>query len=60
MLENIRDTKTPKEAWDIFATIFQMKNNTKVHLLKNRLLSIVQHNMSIAQYFHKNTVKFKS
>lgn len=41
MLENIRDTKTPKEAWDIFATIFQMKNNTKVHLLKNRLLSIV-------------------
>ncbi|KAE8669328.1 tir-nbs resistance protein [Hibiscus syriacus] len=30
MLEHIRDTKTPKEAWDTFVTLFSKRNDTKL------------------------------
>ena len=50
---NIRDVKTPKEAWDIFAKLFSKKNDTRLQLLESELLSITQRNMTIAQYFHK-------
>ncbi|KAM1906652.1 hypothetical protein ACFX14_026396 [Malus domestica] len=53
MLEHIRDAKTPKEAWDIFVTLFSKKNDTRLQLLENELLSIAQRDMTIAQYFHK-------
>ncbi|KAI3500109.1 hypothetical protein L1887_35925 [Cichorium endivia] len=53
MLEHIRDVKTPKEAWDTFVTLFSKKNDTRLQLLENELLSISQHDMTIAQYFHK-------
>ncbi|KAM1301664.1 hypothetical protein ACFX2H_012670 [Malus domestica] len=41
MLEHIRDAKTPK------------KNDTRLQLLENELLSMAQRDMTIAQYFHK-------
>jgi len=53
VLEHIRDAKTPKEAWDTFAKLFSKKNDTKLHLLENELLSVAQRDMTIAQYFHK-------
>ncbi|KAG6498334.1 hypothetical protein ZIOFF_046246 [Zingiber officinale] len=53
MLEHIRDAKTPKEVWDIFATLFSKKNDIRLQLLENELLSIAQCDKTIAQYFHK-------
>ncbi|KAE8707248.1 tir-nbs resistance protein [Hibiscus syriacus] len=53
MLEHIRDVKSPKEAWDTFATLFSKRNDTKLQLLENELLSMAQHDMVVAQYFHK-------
>ena len=53
MLEHIRDAKTPKKAWDIFVTLFSKKNDTRLQLLENELLSMAQRDMTIAQYFHK-------
>lgn len=53
MLEHIRDKKTPKEAWDTFVTLFSKKNDTRLQLLENELLSISQRDMTIAQYFHR-------
>ncbi|CAB4293750.1 unnamed protein product [Prunus armeniaca] len=51
--QHIRKAKTPKEAWDIFATLFSKRNDTRLQLLENELLSIAQRDMTIAQYFHK-------
>ncbi|XP_050111787.1 uncharacterized protein LOC126590352 [Malus sylvestris] len=56
MLEHIRKAKTPKEAWDTFATLFSKRNDTRLQLLENELLSVAQRDMTIAEYFHK--VKF--
>ncbi|KAL7586905.1 hypothetical protein Lser_V15G39190 [Lactuca serriola] len=53
MLEHIRDENTPKEAWDTFVMLFSKKNDTRLQLLENELLSISQRDMTIAQYFHK-------
>ncbi|KAM2943530.1 hypothetical protein COP2_026700 [Malus domestica] len=53
MLEHIQDAKTPKEAWDTFVTLFSKKNDTRLQLLENELLSMAQRDMTIAQYFHK-------
>ncbi|GMI78881.1 hypothetical protein HRI_001557400 [Hibiscus trionum] len=53
VLEHIRNAKTPKEAWDIFVVLFSKKNETRLQLLESELLSIMQRNMTIAQYFHK-------
>ncbi|KAE8699425.1 hypothetical protein F3Y22_tig00110578pilonHSYRG00054 [Hibiscus syriacus] len=53
MLEHIRDAKTPKEAWDTFVTLFSKRNDTKLQLLENELLSMAQRDMAVAQYFHK-------
>ncbi|KAH0981813.1 hypothetical protein GBA52_008990 [Prunus armeniaca] len=53
MLENKRKAKTPKEAWDLFATLFSRRNDTRLQFLENKLLSIAQSDMRIAQYFHK-------
>ncbi|XP_050108512.1 uncharacterized protein LOC126587471 [Malus sylvestris] len=53
MLEHIRKAKTPKEAWDTFATFFSKRNDTRLQLLENELLSVAQRDMTIAEYFHK-------
>ncbi|KAG8364306.1 hypothetical protein BUALT_Bualt19G0115000 [Buddleja alternifolia] len=53
VLEHIRNAETPKEAWDTLATLFSKKNDTRLQLLESTLLSIAQHDMTIAQYFHK-------
>ncbi|CAB4316665.1 unnamed protein product [Prunus armeniaca] len=68
MLEHIRNAKTPKEAWDTFATLFLGRNGTRLQLgatlfsrrndirlqlLENELLSVAQCDMTIAQYFQK-------
>ncbi|XP_050103342.1 uncharacterized protein LOC126583088 [Malus sylvestris] len=53
MLEHIRKANTPKEAWDTFATLFSKRNDTILQLLENKLLSMAQRDMTIAEYFHK-------
>ena len=53
MLEHIWDDKTSKEAWDTFVVLFSKKNDMRLQLLENELLSISQCDMTIAQYFHK-------
>ncbi|KAE8677916.1 Protochlorophyllide reductase C family protein [Hibiscus syriacus] len=53
MLEHIRDAKSPKDAWDTFATLFSKGNDTKLKIMENELLSMAQRNMAITQYFHK-------
>ncbi|KAJ4718987.1 Retrovirus-related Pol polyprotein from transposon TNT 1-94 [Melia azedarach] len=53
MLEHIRDADTPKKAWDTFAALFSKKNDTRLQLLENELLSIAQGEKTISQYFNK-------
>nr|KAJ0216063.1 hypothetical protein LSAT_V11C300119470 [Lactuca sativa] len=53
MLEHIRDENTPKEVWDTFVMLFLKKNDARLQLLENEILSILQRDMMIAQYFHK-------
>lgn len=52
-LQRIKDTQTPKEAWDILTGIFAKKNDAKLQRLENELLSISQKNMTVSQYFSK-------
>ena len=42
VLEHIRDASNPKEAWDILSALFSKNNETKLQLLKNKLLSVSQ------------------
>ncbi|XP_076898465.1 uncharacterized protein LOC143552048 [Bidens hawaiensis] len=53
LLEHIRDLETPKQAWDALASLFSKKNDMRLQLLENELLSITQKNLAIPQYFHK-------
>ena len=53
MLEHIRRVDTPKAAWDTFATLFSKKNDVRLQLLKNELMSVAQRDMTITQYFTK-------
>ncbi|KAE8681718.1 hypothetical protein F3Y22_tig00111310pilonHSYRG00060 [Hibiscus syriacus] len=53
ILEHIRDAKTPKETWDTFVTLFSKRNDTKLKLLENELLSMAQRDIAVVQYFHK-------
>ena len=53
MLEHIQKLETPKEAWDTLDTLFSRKNDTRLQLLENELLSVAQRDIPIAQYFHK-------
>ena len=54
MPQHIKNAKTPKEAWDTFATFFfSKKNNTWLQLLENELLLISQRNIIVDEYFNK-------
>nr|XP_023895569.1 uncharacterized protein LOC112007459 [Quercus suber] len=53
MLEHIKHVKTPKEAWDTFSTLFSKKNDVRLQLLENKLMSVAQQDMTITQYFTK-------
>ena len=53
MLEHIRRVDTTKAAWDTFATLFSKKNDVRLHLLENELMSVAQRAMTITQYFTK-------
>ncbi|KAI3816801.1 hypothetical protein L1987_16506 [Smallanthus sonchifolius] len=53
ILEHIRDSSNPKEAWDVLAVLFSKKNDTKLQLLENELMSVDQQNVTITQFFHK-------
>ena len=53
MLEHIRDAKTPKEAWDTFTKLFSKRNDTRLQLLENELLSVAQQDLTINKYFNK-------
>ena len=51
MPEHIRHVSTPKAAWDTFSTLFSKKNDVRLQLLENELMSIAQRDMTIMQYF---------
>ncbi|KAH6831338.1 hypothetical protein C2S53_010991 [Perilla frutescens var. hirtella] len=53
LLEHIRAATTPKEAWDNLATLFSKKNEFKLQLLENELLSLRQGDMPVRDYFNK-------
>ena len=53
MLVHIRHVNTPKAAWDTFSTLFSKKNDVRLQLLKNELMSMAQRDMTITQYFTK-------
>ena len=53
MMEHIRNATTPKEAWDSLALRFSKKNDARLQLLENELMSISQKDMTISQYFTK-------
>ena len=53
ILQHIWDDKITKEACDTFLMLFSKKNDTRLQLLENSLLSILQRDMTIDQYFHK-------
>ncbi|XP_076900142.1 uncharacterized protein LOC143599333 [Bidens hawaiensis] len=53
ILEHIREAETPKAAWDILVALFSKRNDAKLQLLENELLSIAQRDITIPQYFHK-------
>lgn len=40
MLEHIRDTTTPNEAWETLLTLLSKKNDTKLQMLENDLFSM--------------------
>ena len=53
LLEHIRHAETPKVAWDTFAALFSKKNDARLQLLENELLSVAQREMTISQFFYK-------
>ena len=53
MLEHIKHVNTPKVAWDTFSTLFSQKNDVRLQLLENELMSVAQRDMTIMQYFIK-------
>ena len=53
MLEHIRHVNTPKAAWDTFSTLFSKKNDVRLQLLENKVMSMAQRDMMITQYFTK-------
>ncbi|KAL8161569.1 hypothetical protein V2J09_013058 [Rumex salicifolius] len=53
LIEHIRDVKTPKEAWDTFASLFSRANDARLQVLENEIGTIAQGQMSISQYFMK-------
>ena len=53
MLEHIKKASSPKEARDTFVTLFSKKNDARLQLLENDLLSAIQGDLTINQYFTK-------
>ncbi|XP_076930464.1 uncharacterized protein LOC143595303 [Bidens hawaiensis] len=52
MLDHFQEAETPKNAWDILERLFTKKNDTRLQLLENELLSVTQKDMTIPKYFH--------
>nr|CAD1834390.1 unnamed protein product [Ananas comosus var. bracteatus] len=53
LLEHIKEADTPKAAWDTLASLFSKKNDARLQLLENELMTISQGSMTISQYFMK-------
>lgn len=53
LLDHIKDATNPKVAWDTLAEVLSKKNDARLQLLENEVLSITQKDLSIAQYFHR-------
>ncbi|XP_074373975.1 uncharacterized protein LOC141714350 [Apium graveolens] len=53
LLQHIKDSKTPKEAWDNLASLFAKTNDAKLQRLENELLSVSHEDMTVSQYFNK-------
>uniref|UniRef100_A0A6V7QWY1 non-specific serine/threonine protein kinase n=1 Tax=Ananas comosus var. bracteatus TaxID=296719 RepID=A0A6V7QWY1_ANACO len=48
LLEHIKEADTPKAAWDTLASLFSKKNDARLQLLENELVTIAQGNMMIS------------
>lgn len=53
MLERIEDMKTPKEAWNNFASMFSKQNTHPLQLLEKEIGSLMQGKSSILEHFKK-------
>ena len=53
MLENVRKVMMLKKAWDTFTTLFTKVDDAWLQLLENKLMSFMQENITINQYFNK-------
>nr|CAD1829820.1 unnamed protein product [Ananas comosus var. bracteatus] len=53
LLEHIKEADTPMAAWDTLASLFSKKNDARLKLLENELMTISQGSMTISQYFMK-------
>lgn len=51
--DDLQYMKMPKKAWHTLMVLFAKTNDAKLQKLKNVVLSITQHNMTINQYFFK-------
>nr|CAD1841788.1 unnamed protein product [Ananas comosus var. bracteatus] len=48
LLEHIKEADTPKAAWDTLASLFSKKNDARLQLLENELMTISQGSMTIS------------
>nr|CAD1832100.1 unnamed protein product [Ananas comosus var. bracteatus] len=56
LLEHIKEADTPKAAWDTLASLYSKKNDARLQLLENELMTISQGSMTISQYFMKRII----
>ncbi|CAL1393648.1 unnamed protein product [Linum trigynum] len=52
-LPRIKESKSPKEAWDTLSTIFARTNEARLQRLENELMALSQETLTIGQYFNK-------
>ncbi|XP_076948283.1 uncharacterized protein LOC143620473 [Bidens hawaiensis] len=53
MFEHIKDSPSPRDAWNTLEALLSKKNDAKLQHLENELLSIIQKELTVSQYFHK-------
>lgn len=53
VLEHFCDAKSPKEAWDLLVVLFSKMNDARLQLLKHKMLSSDQLDLTVSQHFHR-------
>lgn len=53
ILDHLKDATTPKELWDKLASHFLKKNDARPQILERELMTTLQKNTTVSQYFTK-------